>query len=190
MSFISSNDKVLHVFEDKLLEDLVALLESTDLRPWRKPWAGHQGEHRNLITGKPYQCVNPLLLEMGLLLRGTDCPLWCGVGPAKALGWFPQKGCKGVRILRPQLNSREAVDADDKPQLHGEGQPLVSAWLSYKLVVVFNASDLTGGNDESKAVLNQRIASELGAVQLPAGEAERVLDAEKHLWTWPVPTLW
>ena len=76
--------------EDKLLEDILSLLESNDLPPWRKPWAGHQGEHRNLITGKAYQGVNPLLLEVGLLLRSTDCPLWCGSGQAKALGWFPK----------------------------------------------------------------------------------------------------
>ena len=78
--------------EEKLLTDLVALLESNDLPPWRKPWAGHQGEHRNLITGKPYQGVNPLLLEMGLLILETDSVLWCGSGQAKALGWFPKKG--------------------------------------------------------------------------------------------------
>ena len=76
-SFISS--------EDKLLEDLVALLERDEHPKWRKPWAGHQGEHRNLITGKPYRGVNPLLLEMGLVIRETDSPLWCGGGQAKAL---------------------------------------------------------------------------------------------------------
>lgn len=73
--------------EDKLLEDIAALLESNDLPPWRKPWAGHQGEHRNLITGKPYQGVNPLLLEVGLLLRETNCPLWCS--GARCRGWLP-----------------------------------------------------------------------------------------------------
>ena len=178
-SFISS--------EDKLLEDLVALLERDEQPKWRKPWAGHQGEHRNLITGKPYQGVNPLLLEMGLLIRETDCPLWCGGGQAKALGWFPRKGSKGVRILRPQLNSREVIDGEGKPQLDGEGQALVSAWVSYKPVVVFNVSDLTGGNDEATAELHKRIATELCATDMPAGDT-RVLDAEKHLWSWPVPT--
>ncbi|AII49353.1 hypothetical protein KR52_09385 [Synechococcus sp. KORDI-52] len=38
------------------------------------------GEHLNLITGKPYQGVNPLLLEMGLLLCEFDWPLGCGAG--------------------------------------------------------------------------------------------------------------
>ena len=173
--------------EDKLLEDLVALLERDDQPKWRKPWAGHQGEHRNLITGKPYQGVNPLLLEMGLLIRKTDSPLWCGSGQAKALGWFPTKGSNGVRILRPQLNSREMVDRDSKPHLDGEGHPLVSAWVSYKPVVLFNAIDLTGGNEEATAELHKRIATELGVTDMPAGDT-RALDAEKHLWSWPVPT--
>ena len=174
--------------EEKLLADIVSLLESSDIPPWRKPWAGHNGQHRNLITGKPYQGVNPLLLEMAQLFRETDINLWCGAGQAKALGWLPMKGSKGVRILRPQLNSREIVDGDGKPQLDGEGQPLVSAWVSYKPVVVFSVTDLIGSNDEATAELNKRIAAELGAVQLPGSDEHRVLDAEKHLWTWPVPT--
>jgi len=141
-----------------------------------------------LITGKSDQGVNPLLLEVGLLLRENGCTLWCGGAQAKALGWFPKKWSKGVRILRPQLNSREMVDGDGKSQLDGEGQTLVSAGVSYKPVVGFNASDLTGGNDVSTAELHQRMATELGAVQLSAGDENRFLDAKKHLWTWPVPT--
>ncbi|AII49354.1 hypothetical protein KR52_09390 [Synechococcus sp. KORDI-52] len=60
--------------------------------------------------------------------------------------------------------------------------------MSYKSVVVFNANDLTGGNDDAIAELNKRTATQLGASQLPTGDEERVLDAEKNLWTWPVPT--
>ena len=90
-------------------------------------------------------------------------------------------------MLRPQLNSREMVDRDSTPHLGGEGHPLVSPWGSYKPVVVFNAIDLTGGNEEATAELHKRIATELGVTDMPAGDT-RVLDAEKHLWSWPVPT--
>ena len=96
---------------------------------------GWSASERNLITGKSDQGVNPLLLEVGLLLRENGCTLWCGGAQAKALGWFPKKWSKGVRILRPQLNSREMVDGDGKSQLDGEGQTLVSAGVSYKPVV-------------------------------------------------------
>ena len=64
--------------EDKLVEDIVALMESNDLPPWRKPWSAPNGDHRNLITASAYNGANPLLLELGLLMRGSTLPLWCG----------------------------------------------------------------------------------------------------------------
>jgi len=77
--------------EEKLCADLVVLLES-GAAPWRRPWNGHQGHHRNLITGAEYRGSNPLLLELGALMRGHTLPLWLGGAQAKAEGWYPRKG--------------------------------------------------------------------------------------------------
>ena len=87
--------------EEKLAADLVALLEQ-GVNPWRRPWVGHQGEHRNLLTGHQYRGGNPLLLEIGNLSRGNTLPLWMGAGQAKANGWMPAKGSKAARIAQPR----------------------------------------------------------------------------------------
>ena len=60
--------------EELLVADVVALMESSDLPPWRREWTGQQGDHRNLETGQPYRGANPILLELGSMLRGHALP--------------------------------------------------------------------------------------------------------------------
>ena len=77
--------------EEVLLADVVSLIESSDLPPWRKPWTPRSGEHRNPLSGSVYPGVNPLLLGLGLLMRGSTIPLWCGAAQAKQRSWCPRK---------------------------------------------------------------------------------------------------
>jgi len=165
--------------EEKLCADLVALLES-GAAPWRRPWQGHQGHHRNLITGADYRGSNPLLLELGALMRGHSLPLWLGGAQAKAEGWFPRKGCSAVRIVRPQLNKREQEQPDGSKELR--------SWVSYKVVPVFNAADLVGATDDTAAALVQRIAAAIGQATEPKEPSARLEAAETVLEAWPVPT--
>jgi antirestriction protein ArdC len=165
--------------EEKLCADLVALLES-GAAPWRRPWNGHQGHHRNLITGAEYRGSNPLLLELGALMRGHTLPLWLGGAQAKAEGWFPRKGCSAVRIVRPQLNKREEQQPDGTTELR--------SWASYKVVPVFNAADLVGTTDEASEALAQRIATAIGQAPAPKEPSARLETAEAVLEAWTVPT--
>lgn len=167
--------------EEALVTDLVTLMESSELPPWRREWAGHHGEHRNLATGSSYRGSNPILLELGSILRGHTLPLWIGGSQARAEGWFPKKGCKSVRIVRPQTNRRE-----DEPSEPG-ADPIVRTWVSYKPVAVFNAADLVGGDDTAEQVLQARIREALGQ---PSKPAERVETASTALDAWPVSTQW
>ncbi len=173
--------------EDRLVEDLVTLMDRDDLPPWRKGWTGHQGNHRNIYTALEYRGANPLLLELGSMLLGHTLPLWCGAGQARIQGWFPKKGCRAVRIVRPQLNKREQTDDAGKPVLDSNGDAVVSAWISYKPVCVFNAMDLVGTDDEAQVSLLASIQAAIGAV--PVAEPPGRLDeAEAHLESWVVPT--
>lgn len=166
--------------EDALVNDLVTLLESSDLPPWRRDWRGHTGPHRNLATGAPYRGANPILLELGSVLRGHAMPLWIGASQARQLGWFPRKGCKSVRIVRPQTNRRE------EPGENGT-DPTVKTWTSYKQVPVFNAADLVGGTEQAGAELAKAIAVALGT-DGPKPVHERLGHAETVLEAWSVPT--
>lgn len=158
--------------EETLVSDLVALMESSNLPPWRREWNGHHGEHRNLLTGHPYRGSNPILLELGSLMRGHTLPLWLGGAQAKQQGWFPKKGTKAVRIIRPQLNKRE----DDNGEL--------KSWVSYKPVAVFNAADLTGANTETSDTLAAAIGAVAGVS--PKNHKDRLERAESTLENWPV----
>jgi antirestriction protein ArdC len=175
--------------EEILVSDLVTLMESSDLPPWRREWQGAQGSHRNLLSGHVYRGSNPILLELGSLMRGHTLPLWLGAAEAKAQGWFPRKGSKAVRIVRPQLNQRELSDDNGRPVSGPDGSPQITAWVSFKPVCVFNAADLVGGDEISQAALAARIAESLGQDK-PAGIVERLEHAESVLEGWPVTTVW
>lgn len=53
--------------------------------PWRKPWTG-TGGHRNLVSGKTYRGVNPMLLEIACIERGFTDSRWLTFKQLKALG--------------------------------------------------------------------------------------------------------
>lgn len=168
--------------DEILVQDLCTLMEQSDLAPWRRDWAGHQGEHRNLLSGHHYRGSNPILLELGSMLRGLTMPLWLGGAEAKARGWFPRKGSKAVRIIRPQVNKRE----EESPET---GETETRQWMSFKPVAVFNAADLRGGDETAQAALDAAIAEALG--QREAREpAARLEAAETVLEAWTVPTTW
>lgn len=172
--------------EELLVADLVALMESSDLAPWRREWTGQQGEHRNFETGQPYRGCNPILLELGSMLRGYTLPLWIGGAQAKAHGWWPRKGCKSVRIVRPQLNRYE--DEAENIQT-GHAEAVTRQWVSFKPVAVFNAADLVGTDEEAEAALQARIREAIGQPLQLAPQA-RLDAAEAVLEAWPVPTSW
>jgi len=175
--------------EELLVADLVALMESSELPPWRREWSGQQGEHRNLETGKPYRGANPILLELGAMLRGHTLPLWIGGAQAKANNWWPRKGCKAVRIVRPQLNKREMTGEDGAPLLQSNGEPSIAAWVSYKPCAVFNAADLVGSDDAAEEALQARISAAIGNPLIIEPQA-RLDAAEAVLEAWAVPTSW
>jgi len=167
--------------EEKLVSDLADLMDRSDLPPWQKPWTPRNGKHRNLLTGHEYSGSNPILLEMGAIMGGHQgMPLWIGYGAAKSKGWLPRKGCKGVRILRPQLNVREDEGEDG-------ADPVIKSWVSYKVVCVFNAADLVGVDDKSSETLEAAIRTAIGS-GTDRPESQRLDAAEAVLGAWPVET--
>jgi antirestriction protein ArdC len=163
--------------EEVLVADLVSLLES-GTSPWQRPWSGTDGIHRNLVTGEPYRGANPLLLEAGLALRQQSIPLWLGIGQAKEHGWFPRKGSKSVRIFRPQLNKKETGELDTN------GDPEITAWVSFKVIPVFHVMDLDATSEEAAQDLQKRI-NEACNREVQA-ESVRIENAEQVLESWPV----
>jgi len=160
--------------EEKIVASLIELMEAGSA-PWRRPWDGSGGAHHvNLLSGHRYRGANPILLTLGMHIRGSALPFWCGFAEAKKLGIFPRKGSKAVHILRPQLHSRE------EPGVGGE--VTLRSWASYRPVAVFNAADLEG--KALAALIEARKAAE-GVEAKP--EPERLEAAEAVLAAWAVP---
>jgi len=160
--------------EEKIVASLIELMEAGSA-PWRRPWDGSGGGHLvNLLSGHRYRGANPILLTLGMHIRGSSLPFWCGFAEAKKLGIFPRKGSKAVHILRPQLHSREEP---------GEGgEVTLRSWASYRPVAVFNAADLEG---PALAALIETLKAAEGVEPKP--EPQRLEAAEAVLGAWPVP---
>jgi len=110
--------------EEKIVAGLIELLEA-GVAPWRRPWdSTGSGHHVNLLSGHCYRGSNPILLTLGMHIRGSALPYWCGFAEAKKLGIFSKKGSKGVRIMRPQLHSKEEEAAS--------GEITLRSWSSYR----------------------------------------------------------
>ncbi len=160
--------------EEKIVASLIELLEAGSA-PWRRPWDGTGGGHHvNLISGHRYRGANPILLTLGMHMRGSALPFWCGFAEAKRLGMFPRKGSKAVHILRPQLHSCEEQGEGGEVTLH--------SWATYRPVAVFNAADLEG--EALPSLIEARKAAEGLA---PRPEPERLDAAEAVLAAWLVP---
>jgi len=174
--------------EEKLVASLVALLEA-GTTPWRREWdAAAGGHHVNLLSGRRYRGANPVLLTLGMHLRGSALPYWCGFAEAKALGIFPRKGSKAVHVLRPQVHQRgegRLADAAGTGGSGAAGQEAAGAgrrWVSYRPVAVFNAADLEG--EALEGLIQKRRQAE-GVIQRP--EPLRLSAAEAVQSSWPVP---
>ena len=87
--------------EERLVASLIALLEA-GTAPWRRPWDGSAGGHHlHLLSGRPYRGSNPVLLTLGMHLRGSSLPWWCGFAEARARGLHPRRGSRAVHVLQP-----------------------------------------------------------------------------------------
>lgn len=176
--------------EDTLVSSLIQLMES-GTAPWRREWDSQRGGHHvNLISGRPYQGANPIVLTIGLHQRRATLPYWCGVAEARAHGLWPQQGSKAVTVLRPQVKSRKISPAGhghnpkhpNQGQTLKEDEPNERAWVRYRPVSLFNAEDLEG-----EALAGLIAARQAAGAEAKRAEPERFARAHSVLYSWPVP---
>ena len=168
--------------QERLVQGLIELMQQ-GVAPWRKPWDGSGGGHHcNFISGHRYRGSNPILLSLGMHIRGSALPLWCGYAEAKGLGISPKKGSKAAMVLRPQLHQQTDQPEPSQKAEAGGSQGAPRSWVSYRPVAVFNASDLEGPG------LVELIEARQEAAGLQARpEPERLAAAEAVLSAWSVP---
>ena len=174
-------------YEADLVNGLIELMEQ-GTNPWQRDWRGSAiGGHRNLITGHCYTGSNPALLELQMMLRGTDLPLWLPIGGAKTKGWYPRKGSKGCCIIMPFQYTKELKDADGKPVVNDNGDPETVSGMGFTYKGgIFNVADMQGdGLDEAVAA-----ALDNGPEERTEPERHEAAEAVLSNWTHEVPVRW
>ena len=64
--------------------------------PWQKPWTGVDGKHRNALSDRGYNGLNPFTLWAVSIERGYESPLWLTFKQAQQLGGSVIKGQKAT----------------------------------------------------------------------------------------------
>lgn len=101
--------------------------------PWIKPWRVDSTADKNIISQKPYQGINRLILGLSSMVNGFDAPVWASFKQWQSLGANVRKGEKGTKIV-----FFSPVTKQDKAT--GE----VEAYNVLKAYYVFNASQVEG----------------------------------------------
>ena len=106
---------------DEVTTRIIDALEA-EVLPWRRPWrttmGGTQpGRHSNIASRKPYQGVNPILLELHAMRLGLLSRWWGTFNQFHALGCRIRKrpqtveeGCWGCRVVFWKPIAKTVVD--------------------------------------------------------------------------------
>jgi antirestriction protein ArdC len=119
---------------DIVTDRIIAAL-ATGVAPWRKPWRALGRQFRfatNLISGKPYNGVNQLLLQCS----GYVSPYWLTFKQAAALGGSVRKGEKGT----PVIYVGRALDKSGKKTKDGKD----AGYSFLRYYTVFNVEQCDG----------------------------------------------
>lgn len=87
---------------------IIAELEN-GVVPWSKPWRSASGQMpTNLVSGKPYQGINTLILGMA----GYASPYWVTFKQAIDLGGNVRKGEHGTKIVFWKVGEHETAEGE------------------------------------------------------------------------------
>jgi len=101
--------------------------------PWIKPWKADNSADKNVLSQKPYQGINRLILGMSSMARGYTVPVWASYKQWESLGANVRKGEKGTRIV-----FFSPVTKENKQTGETESYAVLKAYW------VFNASQVDG----------------------------------------------
>lgn len=116
----------------EVTDSIIKQLEGGAL-PWVKPWKADSTADKNILSQKPYQGVNRLILGLSAMCQGFDVPVWGSFKQWQSLGANVKKGEKGTKIV-----FYSPVSKEDK----ATGETVEYACL--KTYYVFNASQIEG----------------------------------------------
>jgi antirestriction protein ArdC len=117
---------------DDVTQTIIEQLEKGAI-PWVKPWKADSTADKNLLTQKPYQGINRLILGLSSMVNAYDVPVWASYKQWAAIGGQVRKGEKGTRIVFFSKVDKENKQTGDK-----------ESYAMLKAYWVFNASQIDG----------------------------------------------
>ena len=118
---------------------IIESLEAGGLPAWRKPWAADPnglGLATSLSTGKQYNGINQLLLQVLAMKRGYQCKWFGTFNQIKSAGASVCKGEKAIQIVLFRPITRDRIN--DK------GEEVSDRFFCLKQFSVFNVQQTTG----------------------------------------------
>jgi antirestriction protein ArdC len=123
----------------QVTERIIAELER-GAAPWIKPWKAGSQEDQNIISKKPYNGINRLILGMS----GYAMPYWASFKQWQELGASVKKGEKGTMIVFYSPIKKDVVNPEN-------GDLEQSIYHCLKSYYVFNAAQVEGIDFEQPA---------------------------------------
>lgn len=132
----------------RLTAQIVEAIETNNVLPWRRPWrrSPNTGRASNVASKKPYNGVNPLLLELHGLEHGLGSRWYGTFQQWEQLGCHVLKrpdhvepGRWGARIVMYRPMTKRHVDA-------GTGDEMEDRFFVMRAWTVFNADQVDGAD--------------------------------------------
>lgn len=163
-----NNSKPKKTAEEKITEQMIAMIETTKVLPWEKPWVANPEscQYHNHYTGKPYSLLNQMLLSMHSAMNGFKCNAYLGFGQAKKMKGFVKRGSKSVFIWVPIM--KKGINKDS---ITGEEEEYFYC-VGFRTQAVFNVEQTSLKVPETKPIDTTKIFN-------PVKEAEAIVKAFK-----------
>ena len=143
---------------EQVTNQIISALKAGNLPPWKKPWKPLTGPHRNVVSGRSYSGVNPLLCEISTQKHSFTSSIWGTFNQWKQLGGSVKKrpnimkrGTWGTRIVFTKPVVKKKQDADDT-----ESKERHQLLKSY---VIFNLDQVDGPFDHLRTTANEQANS-------------------------------
>lgn len=113
----------------EVTDRIIAELEK-GAAPWIKPWRADATADKNVVSQKPYQGINRLILGLSSMANGFSNPAWASYKQWQSLGANVLAGSKGTKIVyfQPVTVKKDKTTGEE------------SSYALLKTYTVFNAA--------------------------------------------------